>query len=328
MNKKYFYISAILLLFSCNKKENTNTELNIDSIENSIETKENSTENEVKNNIAFDDSKTFEELYELPEYEKLQKDETFKKYISEVIETNIEVRQKFFDAEKTIGKSVDLDEPAPNTGSEQKEALWDIGKMAKNMVVDGVKIGIEGYKLNELDNKKKKIYSTFSSDKKNIAQNFETSILKIIDDSYNLPTNSSVGKKSKYKNYRSISKALSSDSEAKEYAKNLGDIADDYFLKAFQLREKIQLNKKLGENSSTSSIKKISEEILKNPEISAESNSTILSEYFESLKNLSESLNNQNFNVPVEDWSEERKNNFNFIISDIKTKVNGIIESI
>ena len=81
MNKKYFYISAILLLFSCNKKENTNTELNIDSIENSIETKENSTENEVKNNIAFDDSKTFEELYELPEYEKLQKDETFKKYI-------------------------------------------------------------------------------------------------------------------------------------------------------------------------------------------------------------------------------------------------------
>jgi hypothetical protein len=328
MNKKYFYISAILLLFSCNKKENTNTELNIDSIENSIETKENSTENEVKNNIAFDDSKTFEELYELPEYEKLQKDETFKKYISEVIETNIEVRQKFFDAEKTIGKSVDLDEPAPNTGSEQKEALWDIGKMAKNMVVDGVKIGIEGYKLNELDNKKKKIYSTFSSDKKNIAQNFETSILKIIDDSYNLPTNSSVGKKSKYKNYRSISKTLSSDSEAKEYAKNLGDIADDYFLKAFQLREKIQLNKKLGENSSTSSIKKISEEILKNPEISAESNSTILSEYFESLKNLSESLNNQNFNVPVEDWSEERKNNFNFIISDIKTKVNGIIESI
>lgn len=238
MNKKYFYISAILLLFSCNKKENTNTELNIDSIENSIETKENSTENEVKNNIAFDDSKTFEELYELPEYEKLQKDETFKKYISEVIETNIEVRQKFFDAEKTIGKSVDLDEPAPNTGSEQKEALWDIGKMAKNMVVDGVKIGIEGYKLNELDNKKKKIYSTFSSDKKNIAQNFETSILKIIDDSYNLPTNSSVGKKSKYKNYRSISKTLSSDSEAKEYAKNLGDIADDYFLKAFQLREK------------------------------------------------------------------------------------------
>lgn len=328
MNKKYFYISAILLLFSCNKKENTNTELNIDSIENSIETKENSTENEVKNNIAFDDSKTFEELYELPEYEKLQKDETFKKYISEVIETNIEVRQKFFDAEKTIGKSVDLDEPAPNTGSEQKEALWDIGKMAKNMVVDGVKIGIEGYKLNELDNKKKKIYSTFSSDKKNIAQNFETSILKIIDDSYNLPTNSSVGKKSKYKNYRSISKTLSSDSEAKEYAKNLGDIADDYFLKAFQLREKIQLNKKLGENSSTSSIKKISEEILKNPEISAESISTILSEYFESLKNLSESLNNQNFNVPVEDWSEERKNNFNFIISDIKTKVNGIIESI
>jgi hypothetical protein len=28
-----------------------------------------------------------------------------------------------------------LDEPAPNTGSEQKEALWDIGKMAKNIFV-------------------------------------------------------------------------------------------------------------------------------------------------------------------------------------------------
>lgn len=327
MINKYIWISIIFLFFSCDKNKSSNSELNLGVTDSSLVAEDNPIENSNENNIDFDDSKTFDDLYELSANEKLQNDETFKEYITELIETNIKVRQKFFDAEKTIGKSIDLDEPSPTTASEEKEALLDIGKMAKSMIVDGVKLGVEGYKLNELDNKKKKVYSTFSEEKKIVAQNFETTVLKIIDDSYNLPINPKVGKKSKYKNYRSLSKALSSDNEANEYSKNLGDIADKYFLNAFNLREKIQLNKKLGDNLSTTSIKKISEEILKNPGTTFESNSTILDEYFESLKKLSESLNNQDFNVPVEDWSEERKTNFNFIISDIKIKVNGIIES-
>jgi hypothetical protein len=332
MKKNIFYIFPLFLILSCNKTKTSNNnfgdgvfENDSLNIENEVSENSSKTDNE---EIEFDDSKNFDDLYSLSSYEKLQNDETYKDYISQLIETNIDVRQKFFDAEKTIGKSIDLDDPEPTNASEQKDALWDIGKMAKNMVVDGVKLGVEGYKLNELDNKKKKIYSTFSKDKQSLAQNFENMILKIIDDSYNLPTNSKVGKKSKYKNYRSISKALSTDNEAKEYANSLGNIADDYFEKSFELLEKIKLNQKLGNNISTLPIKNISEEILKNPETNYSSNSTIVADYFDSLKTLSEKLNKKDFKIPVEDWSEERKSNFNFIISDINVKIKGIIESI
>lgn len=332
MKKNIFYILPLILILSCNKSKTSTNNLS-DSVfgNDSLNIENEISENSLQTNneeIEFDDSKDFDDLYTLSSYEKLQNDETYKDYISQLIETNIEVRQKFFDAEKTIGKSVDLDDPEPTNASEQKDALWDIGKMAKNMVVDGVKLGVEGYKLNELDNKKKKIYNTFSKDKQSLAQNFEKIILKIIDDSYNLPTNSKVGKKSKFKNYRSISKALSTDNEAKEYANSLGNIADDYFKKSFELREKIKLNQKLGSNISTLPIKNISEEILKNPETNYSSNSTIVTEYFDSLKTLSEKLNNKDFKIPIEDWSEERKSNFNFIISDITVKIQGIIESI
>lgn len=328
MRKKYLFIFSIIILVSCNKKESSSNNFESEFYEDSLISDKNNFIEKENTQIDFDDSKTFDDLYMLSEYEKLQKDETFKNYINEVIESNIKVRLKFFDAEKTIGKSVDLEEPAPTNGSEQKEALLDLGKMAKNMIVDGVKLGVEGYKLNELDNKKKKLYSSFSEDKKKVAGNFEKLIVNIIDDSYNLPVNPKVNKKSKYKNYRSISKALSSDNEANNYCNSLANLADNFFTKAFVLREKINLNKKLGNNTSSSSIKKMSQEILEDPKIEVSSNSIVTDEYFENLKALSEGLNNQDFNVPVEDWSEERKSNFNFIVSDIKTKVNLLVESL
>ena len=93
MINKYIWISIIFLFFSCDKNKSSNSELNLGVTDSSLVAEDNPIENSNENNIDFDDSKTFDDLYELSANEKLQNDETFKEYITELIE-NIQMHDK------------------------------------------------------------------------------------------------------------------------------------------------------------------------------------------------------------------------------------------
>jgi hypothetical protein len=325
--KKIYFTLIFVIFISCDKVKSYKNE--VASL--ALESPDNVDSNEL--NFEIDDDKTFNDLLSQKEYEKLYLDKDYNEYIKDFWETNISVNKKFFEQneiqaslgilDKKIKKNTD------NEALEQGEELMDLAKIAGKMVSTVVSVGKDTYGLIKLEKTKKELENSFSKQKKEIAKDFEVQLNSIINFSCNFPKNQKVKKNDFYQNYKSLGSSLSNDDDIMDYLKPLIKKTDKFFLNSVNVKSKIKINNVLSNNSDNSKLTDYGIKILNSKgNFEIETKSNLLSDYYTDLNEIVAILNNQKFSTPVEDWSEEKKENFNFIIEDIKIKLENEINSL
>ena len=174
----------------------------------------------------------------------------------------------------------------------------------------------------ELENQKKELYSSFSSQKQKIATDFEKNIFKIIQYSCNFPKNPSVKEGDIYQNFKSFNESLKNDEEVYDYLEPISENVENFLLDNVNLKSKLMLNKILNKNQDNNQLEEYGNKILlSNGSFKVKVKSELLEDFYEELNNITKSLNKQSFEIPVEDWSDEKQENFHFIINDIKLRL-------
>ena len=280
--------------------------------------------------FEFNDNLTYNDLFNLSLYDKLSNDDSYKQYIDDLWEYNIEINKNIFESNKLIGSEVNIEiDTKGNEPVKQGKKMLGIIKYAGNGFVNSVKVGHDAYKLIKLEERAKILHESFSSKKGQIANNFERQLNKLIEFSCNFPKNQNVKEKSHYKNYYSISEILSEDKDAMEYLEPLLDKVDKFFIENVEIKTIILLNQVIYSRDYNLQITEFSNKVLTSKgDLSININSRVLSSYFNSMNEIVKIINNQKFSIPVEDWSDEKQKNFNFIISDIKIKLENEVKSL
>jgi len=328
-------LAFIIIFVSCQgEKEKSN-----DS-KNTTVTKKN----EIVKTTVIEDSKllynldedvTYKDVLNLKEYSKLTKDKNYKKYIKKYWNTNIKNKKGMFLAFIELGADMQIlgskiekktkkDDPL-----EDGEKLLGLGKLVSKSLWSMTK-GIKStYGLIELEKKQKKLYSSFSSNKKKIATKFEKKLNEIINYSCDFPKNPNVKENDTYQNYKSLNESLKEDEDVVDFLEPITEKLDNFFINNVELKSKLSINKALGVKRNNKELSDYGEKILKsNGNYNVNVKSDMLEDFYSELNDILKYLNNQNFETPVEDWSEEKSNNFKFIIKDIKIRLLAEVQSL
>lgn len=312
---------TVLIIASCNKGK-SNNEVEIVKVEEDIEYFK-----------EFDDSKEITELFELPEFEKLSIDNNYKEYIADYWETNKSMNIKFFE-QNEINADFAISDKKMNTKS-HNDPMADIAKAKTLAKITGkaissiFSVGTDAYGMIKLEKKKKELDDSFSKEKKDLAKNFEKQLNSILDYSCKFPINEKVRKNDDLINYKSIGESLKDDDEIMDYLEPLIKQIDQFLILGINLKTKIKLNKIAKPTFDSSQFVEYGNKIIDaKGEFEVDLSSDFLSDYFNKLNKIEKLLIEPKFKIPVNDWSETKQNNFNFITIDVNTRLKNEINSL
>lgn len=327
MKIKYILVLALIIV-SCKKSNN-------DSNEN-LEIEKSIVENVIKEKDFFndfDDSKQIDELFNLDEYQKLSIDNEYKEYINDFWEINKDMNIELFKLNE-IDADLSVSEKKMNTKS-GKDPMADIekaktlAKMTGKAISSMFSVGKDAYGLIKLEKRKKELEDSFSNEKKKLAQKFEKQIIEILNYSCKFPMNENVSNKDELVNYKSIGDPIKDDKEVMGYLEPLIKEMDEFLILGIDLKTKIKLNKVYQTKFDSSQFTEYGNKILtSNGDFEVDLTSDFLSDYFKKLNKIKKMLIEPDFKIPVNDWSEIKQKNFNFIISDINIKLENEINSL
>lgn len=328
--KKIYFTLLVIIIISCDKAKSYKNEISLSAIETSNEV-DNVDSNEL--NFEIDDDKNVNDLLSQKEYEKLYLDKDYNEYIMDFWQTNISFNKKIFEQNEIQAGIGILDKKNKQNSEgkplEQGEKLMDLAKVTGKTLSSLVSVGKDTYGLIKLEKTKKELNISFSNEKKAIAKEFEIQLNSIINFSCNFPKNQKIKKSDFYQNYKSIGSSLNNDDDIMDYLKPLIKKTDEFFLNSVNVKSKIKINNILSNNNDNSKLTDYGIKVLNSQgNFEIETKSNLLSDYYTDLNEIVGILNNQKFSIPVDDWSEEKKENFNFIIEDIKIKLENEINSL
>lgn len=319
--KKICFAISVFIIVSCGKEKSNNEAENVKIVEKIEYFKE------------FDDTKEITELFELPEFEKLSIDNNYKEYIADYWDTNKSMNVKFFEQNELNADVAITDkkmsESSKNDPIAQADKAKTLAKITGKAISSIFSIGKDAYGMIKLEKKKKELDDSFSKEKKDLAQKFEKQLNSILDYSCKFPINEKVRKSDDLINYKSIGESLKDDDEVMDYLEPLIKQMDQFLILGIDLKTKIKLNKIAKPTFDSSQFVEYGNNVINaNGDFNINLNSNYLNDYFKKLNEVVKQLKEQNFKIPVEDWSENKKQNFNFIITDIRTKLTNEINAL
>lgn len=266
--------------------------------------------------VEYDDNVSVNDLLKQKEYSKLNGDSDYKDYINDYWKNKISIYDVVHHGTEMIGMA--------NINSKNNDVKSQ-ASYAMTAIADIGSLSVDGLKKISLNRDKEKLYASFSESKKKVAEAFEKRVEDIFVKSSIELKNPAVKEKDLLVNYKSFKPIIKDDEELYDELDNLTDDVDDLFTLSYEIRTKLNLSLELNKNLNFANISKYANKIIEaKGKYSAETNSAILEEYFDLLSKVTANLNSiktRKFEIPIEDWSEDKKQNFNFIIDDITIKV-------
>lgn len=284
--------------------------------------------------VSIDESLTFKDLFKDEKYKSLNADVDFKDYIKEYWEANSGFSQEFSIGKiNTFSEMNILDEKVSKKSGDNPMEDLDKVKGLFSLAGKGAK-GIfntvaDGYKLIKLEDKREKLFSGFSAEKQKTAVEFETKANNIIEHSYMYIENDNVKENDVFQNYKSVKASLKSDKNVKKEIEKLCEMVDEFYKKNTKIKEILVLNKIINQ-TDYSSVVEFGNNLLTsdNNDTKIKIKPTLLKDYFSDINNILTKINNPKFDIPIEDWSEEKQENIKFIHNDIKTRLSKEINSL
>lgn len=322
----------IVIMVSCNnsKKEEP---VRLDS-KNSVLNKSESIQEEGQsvrmNNSGLEldlkENLSIEDLLELEKYKTLKIDSDFQKYIKEYWEANLAYYLAESIAFLDLSSELNIIDEKINIKTDENDPMGSFDKL-KGLVKTagkGVKAAYnvtgEAYKIIKLENEREKLFSGFSKDKEKLASDFEKEIDRIIKYSTVFLKNDKVKESDILLNYKSIRESLKSDRKVKKELDKLCKMMDKFYLTNAELKQVLVFNK-LIKGTDSSSIVEYGNILLDGDIEKIKVKPRFLKKYFTEVKDILDVVDNSHFDIPIEDWSEEKKENIEFIYDDIKTRL-------
>jgi len=317
----------VLLLFSC-KKENDNSK---DQSNSNIEIQENSN----KLNFSLNNKVTHKELIKIKIYEQLARDEKYVKYIDKLWETSIKFRKGNFLSYLEISSDVHV--LGELEGKTTKDDVYSdvkkisgLGKLVGKIVWKGLKGTKSAYKMIQLEEEQKELYVGFSKEKQKKAQKFEKGMMSFVSYACNFPENKNIKKSDLYTSFMSLGQSIKKDDELLKHLEPIIDNFKKFLIKNVDLKTKLILNKIYNSDKQNYSILvDYGNKIIKaNGKYKVNVDNKLLRNFYSEINITLNSLNNENFKIPIKDWSEEKQKNYNFILNDIKSKIQSEVNSL
>ena len=266
--------------------------------------------------INFNDQLEVNDLLSQNKYQKLYKDEDYKDYINEVFENKVEMHSIVIKGSEMMAESNLVDD---KIGSDMSVDLFFSGmKGAGSMAM-------KGYTMMGLESDKEELYASFSNSKIALADEFEDKIIEILKVSNVAPENHEVESTDRLLNYKSYDSEIKNDDRLRDNLSDLTDEVDELFELGYKIRIQQNLNIALGnEIDDFSKVTDLGLKILEeNGNYPIDIDSDMLDKYFESVNDILEEINHieSNLSIPVEDWSQNKRLNYQFVIEDIKIKL-------
>lgn len=272
--------------------------------------------NNQKLEVEFSDDLNVTDLLQQSQFAKLSADEAYKEYALDYWENKLDIYDVVLHGTEMMGmininaKSASIRSGANNAAN----AIKSIGSLS-----------IDALQGMSLDDDRAKMYASFSDEKRKTAESFEKEVNNIFLKSSTQFTNEKVKKDDLLQNYKSFKAVITDDDDLENDLDELTDKVDDLFTISNEIRTKIYLHLQLNKNLSFTSIAEYANKIVNsNGTFEASTNSQILQKYFDLLGNVSENINEvktKKYPTPIEDWSDEKKANFYFILDDITVRI-------
>ena len=273
--------------------------------------------------LEFNEEITINDLLNKEEFKSLNIDKEYKNYINDYWDNNIELHKTSYKISEFLAES---------KFSEKKNNLESVeeAKSAASYAFSGFKtvgaMTIDGLQLMALENDKQKIYASFSVNKKEKADQFQKKIFNVLNkSSIQYPKNKNVKKEDSLQNYKSFTNVIKNDSALFDTLDELTYDVDDLFILGLEIRIKQNLNLEVGSKENYKALTDYGNKIINsNGNYDVSTQSELLDNYFNLLctvlKDI-ERIKQNKYAVPFEDWSENKKTNFNFILNDIEVKL-------
>lgn len=279
-----------------------------------------------ENNLNFDfkDDISVNELLKQEEFSSLNIDEEYKDYITDFLENKLDIEVVARKGTKFIAEAK-LSKAYGDHGNSISGA-----KSIASYTYSGFKtvgsLTIDGLQMMSLKNDKEKLYASFSSSKKKDADKFESIVSHIISKSANeYIFNKNVKEDDILQNYKSFKPVIKEDNDLYETLDDLTDKVDNLFILGFEIRVKENLNLALNPNLDFSALTDYGNKVITSQDgFDVSTSSTLLDNYFKLLNEISlevSEMKKKKYPIPIEDWSDEKKNNLNFILDDISIKI-------
>ena len=286
----------------------------------------------------FDESKTVVDLLALPGYELLNKDEQYKEYITDFFESSLNFYKKSPELIELMASPPEVDQNEYTRNMTQSDdamlaisMLPELGKWFGKGILSIPGFLKHGVKLVMLENKQKKLYVSFSEDKKAKAKQFEKKVVNVIK-YYNSFFDNEVNAKLTYKY---LKPSLKEDTDAMKLIEPVLENADNFFVISMEVKTKVAFNYILSEQPDTLNYSRLVDYGIliasSNGIESIRIDTPLLNDYFNALNKLTKSINeleNADFKVPVEDWSKPKRASYDFLINNMKEKTLKEIKSI
>ena len=286
----------------------------------------------------FDESKTVVDLLALPGYEVLNKDEQYKEYITDFFESSLNLYKKNPVLIELMASPPEVDQNEYTRNMTESDnamlaisMLPELGKWFGKGILSSPGFIKYGIKLVMLENKQKKLYVSFSEDKKAKAKQFDKEVVNIIK-YYNSFFENEVNAKISYKY---LKPSLKEDKEAMKLIEPVLENADKFFIISMEVKTKVAFNHLLSEQPDTLNYSRLVDYgiliLSSNSTESISIDTPLLNDYYNALNKFTKSiteLENADFKVPVEDWSKPKRASYEFLINNLKEKTLKEIKSI
>lgn len=255
------------------------------------------------------------------QYSKLYKDEAYTNFISDWWENHLDIYEEVHHGTELIGMSNIMNLESEDLKTKASAVFSAIGTIGS--------VSVDGLQGTLMDDEKKDLYKTFSNEKIALANKFETELMEVLHKSNTEYTNQKVKENDLLLNYKSFKSVLRLDEELIDELDLLTDEVDDLFSLGFLIRTKMYLNVKLNPNQKYD-FREMTAKALNDKEYLPTCDASSLNDYFKKLKEVRlmiDNIQSKKFATPVEDWSKDKKENFDFVISDIKLKIDQEVAS-
>ena len=263
----------------------------------------------------FNDSVGVIDLLALKEYDKLSSDEVYKEYANDYWTNQLDISDVLYHGTEMIGMA-NINDNNANLQSGASYTLTGVASIGS--------LGVDMVQAMSLDRDKEKMYASFSESKKKSAEEFEKRVKAIFNRSLISLENPKVKNKDLLVNYKSFKPVIKDDDDLFDELDELTDDVDDLLTLSNEIKTKLNLSLELDKNLDFSNITVHSNKIIDtNGEFEPNTNSTILQKYFDLLSKVTKHVNeikSRKFTIPIGDWSDEKRENFNFILDDITLK--------
>ena len=321
--KKTILISILLfLLVSCNESKKQKTKSSIIN-----------TEMDQILEVELNSKLTFEDLLKEDKYKSLYADPAFKKYVKSYWGANSGLLQKLSIEKINVfsemyildyDKKSDKDNPM-----EDIDKLKDLFSLAWKGAKTLIASTRDGFKLIQLENKREKLFSGFSKDKLKVAVEFEAEMNKITEHAYQYLDNDNIKENEALQNYKSLKEDLKIDNNAKKELEKLGSMVDDFYKINAEIKEILAINKCINQ-TDYSLVVEYGNRLLEanHNDFKIKVKPALLKKYFSKINDILKRIDNPKFDIPIEDWSEEKHENVMFIYDDIRIRLSKEINSL